>query len=98
MPHKRLKTAKIRSSSFARFLPMNLPMGSFGKGAESLVEVLNLCEQTLAALDLRAEPAEPQPSSDKLRLPAQRRHAKFAQRFKLILGGLHSRRQAIGDR
>ena len=98
MPHKRLKAAKIRSSSFARFLPMNLPMGSFGKGAESLVEVLNLCDQALAALDLRAEAVEPQPRSDKLRLLAERRRAKFSRRFKLILGGLHSRRQAIGDR
>ena len=89
MPHKRLKVAKIRSSSFARFLPMNLPMGSFGKGAESLVEVLNLCDQTLAALDLRAEAVEPQPRSDKLRLLAERRRAKFSRRFRLIFGGMH---------
>jgi len=73
-------------------------MGSFGKGAESLVEVLNLCPQTLAALDLRAEAVEPQPSSDKLRLPAQRYHAKFGHRFRLIMGGLHQRGQASGDR
>jgi hypothetical protein len=73
-------------------------MGNFGKGAESLVEVLNLCQQTLAALDLRAEAVEPQPSSDKLCFPAQRRHAKFRQRFQLILGGLYQRRHASGER
>jgi hypothetical protein len=73
-------------------------MGNFGKGAESLVEVLNLCQQTLAALDLRTAAVEPQPNSDKLRLAAQRRHAKFRRRFRLILGGLYQRRAASGER
>ena len=69
-------------------------MGSFGKGAESLVEVLNLCEQTLAALDVHAELVQPQPSMDKLRLAAHRHDARFGHRLRLIIGGLHQRRQA----
>jgi len=73
-------------------------MGSFGKGAESLVEVLNLCEQTLAALDRRTEAAESQPQPDKIRVEAHRRHAKFGHPFRLIMGGLHQRGQASGDR
>ena len=68
-------------------------MGSFGKGAESLAEVLALCEQTLAALDFRATLAAPQPSSDGLGLPAQRRRAKIGRRFRLIIGGMHQPRR-----
>jgi hypothetical protein len=68
-------------------------MSSLGKGAESLAEVLALCEQTLAALDLRATLAAPQPSPDGLYLPVQRRHAKFGRRFRLIIGGMHQDRQ-----
>ena len=63
-------------------------MGSFGKGAESLAEVLALCEQTLAALDLRATLAR-QSHSDALSLPAQRRGTKSDRRFRLIIGGMH---------
>ena len=68
-------------------------MGSFGKGAESLAEVLALCEQTLAALDLRATLAAPQPSPDRPALPARRRRAKFGRRFRLIIGGMHQPRR-----
>ena len=69
-------------------------MVSFGKGAESLAEVLALCEQTLAALKLRDERAEIEPRSDKLRLlSGYRNPAKFGQRFKLIIGGMDQSRR-----
>ena len=68
-------------------------MGSFGKGAESLAEVLALCEQTLAALDLCATLTAPQPRSDGLGLPAQHRRGKVGRRFSLIIGGMHQPRQ-----
>ena len=68
-------------------------MVSFGKGAESLAEVLALCEQTLAALDLRASLAAPQPGSDRIGLAAQRRRAKFGRRFRLIIGGMNPPRR-----
>jgi len=71
-------------------------MSSFGKGAESLVEVLKLCEQTLAALDQRTETAESQPQPNTIRVQAHRRHGKFGHRFRLILGGLHQHRHAGG--
>ena len=73
-------------------------MGSFGKGAESLAEVLALCEQTLAALDLRAALATPQPHSDGLGLPAQRRRGKYGRRFRLIIGGMHQPRRTDATR
>jgi hypothetical protein len=68
-------------------------MVSFGKGAESLAEVLALCEQTLAALDLRASLAAPQPGADGIGLPAQRRRAKLGRRFRLIIGGMNPPRR-----
>ena len=64
-------------------------MGSFGKGAESLAEVLALCEQTLAALDWRATLAAGQSHSDGLGIPARRRRTKSDRRFRLIIGGMH---------
>jgi hypothetical protein len=73
-------------------------MGSFGKGAESLAEVLALCEQTLAALDLCATLTAPQPRSDGLGVLAQRRRAKYGRRFRLIIGGMHQPRRTDATR
>ena len=38
------------SVALARFLPLQSTMGKFGNSAETLVEILTLCEQTLTAL------------------------------------------------
>jgi len=73
-------------------------MGNFGKGAESLAEVLALCEQTLAALDWRATLAARQSQSNGLAIPARRPRAKSGRRFQLIIGGMHQPRRTVPTR
>jgi len=63
-------------------------MGNFGNSAEALVEILNLCEQTLSALKtdyeerLRAKPF------DQNRRQEQRRSTNLVRHLWLIRGGL----------
>ena len=73
-------------------------MVSYGKGGELLVEMLDLCEQTLAALKLRDERGQIEPRSEKLRLPGYRHRAKVGQRFKLIIGGMDRSRRTLPTR
>jgi hypothetical protein len=73
-------------------------MVSYGKGGELLVEMLDLCEQTLAALKLPDERAQNEPRSEKLHLPGYRHPAKVGQRFKLIIGGMDRSRRTLPTR
>ena len=63
-------------------------MNTHGNGAESLIEILSLCEQTLAAFDTPNGTHDPLPFPVKARVPALRRNGQFARRFALIRGGL----------
>jgi hypothetical protein len=63
-------------------------MSTLGKSAESLIEILNLCEQTLAAFDAPNGTNDPLPFPVKARVPALQRHGQFGRRFALIKGGL----------
>ncbi len=63
-------------------------MTTLGKSAESLIEILNLCEQTLAALDAPNGTNDPIPFPVKARVPAPQRHGQLGRRFALIRGGL----------
>jgi len=63
-------------------------MSTLGKSAESLIDILNLCEQTLAAFDAPNGTNDPFPLPVKSRLPAPQRHGPFGRRFALIKGGL----------
>jgi len=63
-------------------------MRTIGKSAESLIEILNLCEQTLAAFDAPNGTNDPLPFPVKARVPALQRHGQFGRRFALIKGGL----------
>lgn len=63
-------------------------MSTLGKSAESLVEILNLCEQTLAAFDAPNGTNDPFPLPAKARVSAPQRHGQFGRRFALIRGGL----------
>jgi hypothetical protein len=63
-------------------------MSTLGKSAESLIDILNLCEQTLAAFDAPNGTNDPFPLPVKSRLPAPQRHGPFGRRFVLIKGGL----------
>jgi hypothetical protein len=63
-------------------------MSTIGKSAESLIEILNLCEQTLAAFDAPNGTNDPVPFPIKVRVPALQPHGQFDRRFALIRGGL----------
>lgn len=63
-------------------------MNTYGNGAESLIEILDLCEQTLAAFDAPNGTNDPLPFPVKARVPALRRHGQPGRRFALIRGGL----------
>lgn len=63
-------------------------MNSYGNGVESLIEILNLCEQTLAAFDTSNGTHDPRPFPVKTRVPALQRQGRFGRRFELIRGGL----------
>ena len=61
-------------------------MGNSGKGAESLIEILSLCAQTLAAFDPANGTNDPLPLPVKTH--ARRSNAKYVRRFALIKSGL----------
>ena len=63
-------------------------MSTLGKSTESLIEILNLCEQTLAAFDAPNGTHDPLPFPGKASVPANRGHGQFRRRFALIRGGL----------
>jgi len=63
-------------------------MNTTGKSTDSLVDILNLCEQTLAAFDAPNGTNDPMPFPVKARVPESRRMRRFGQRFAVITGGL----------
>ena len=63
-------------------------MNTDTNGAESLIEILNLCEQTLAAFDTPNGTHDPMPFPVKARVSALQRHGQLDRRFTLIKGGL----------
>ena len=63
-------------------------MNTDTNGAESLIEILNLCEQTLAAFDTPNGTNDPLPIPVMARVPALRCQGQLGPRFALIKGGL----------
>jgi len=74
--------------TFARFLPVSKGMGKAGTSAEALIEILNLCEQTLTALNADYADSARSHKLDQDRLHERRRRSKFVRRLFLIRGGL----------
>ena len=69
-------------------MPLSGDMSTLVKSAESLIEILDLCEQTLAAFDAPNGTNDPLPFPVKARVPALQRHGQLGRRFALIKGGL----------
>lgn len=63
-------------------------MGKSGTSAEALIEILNLCEQTLTALNTDYADVARSHKSDQDRRYERRRRSKFVRRLFLIRGGL----------
>jgi len=63
-------------------------MGKTGTSAEALIEILNLCEQTLTALNADYTDGGRGDNSDQDRRYERRRRSKFVRRLFLIKGGL----------
>jgi hypothetical protein len=74
--------------SLAQFLPIFVRMGPSITCAEALVEILNLCEQTLTALRRRPVQLGLNPSADKYRRIRRHRDANIGHRLVLLHGGL----------
>lgn len=73
---------------FARFLPICPSMGRASTSADALIEILDLCEQTLTAV-CQFDEASPQHwPSDKSSQSRQQMRANVARRLVLIQGGL----------
>jgi hypothetical protein len=62
--------------------------------ADVLIEILNLCEQTLTALSPHGEGTESAPSMDNFSKSRRGKSAISARPFALIQGGLSSRSRA----
>jgi hypothetical protein len=82
------QSQQSRQFGLAHFLPIERFMGSFGKSAEPLIEILRLCEQTLAALEPQTDDVVPTPRADKTRASGQRGRTIVAGHLILIEGGL----------
>jgi len=63
-------------------------MGQSITCAEALIEILNLCEQTLTALGRHEEGLISTPPADKYRHPGRYKSANVVRRFVFIQGGL----------
>jgi hypothetical protein len=63
-------------------------MGKAGTSAEALIEILNLCEQTLTALKADYDHALVSDQSDQNCRHERRRSTKYVPRLSLIRGGL----------
>ena len=63
-------------------------MGKSGTSAEALLEILNLCEQTLTALNAEYPDGARSHKLVQDRLHERRRGSKFVRRLFLIRGGL----------
>ena len=64
-------------------------MNTNDNSAESLIEILSLCEKTLAAIEASNGTNDPHPIPVKARVPASRRRGLMGRRFALIRGGLN---------
>jgi hypothetical protein len=73
-------------------------MGKFGNSAEALVEILNLCEQTLTALKADYDEALRAQQSDQNRRQERLRSAKLVRQLFLIKGGLYGTDQQVSVR
>jgi hypothetical protein len=62
--------------------------------AESLIEILSLCEQTLAAFDPPNGTHDVLPIPAKARLPESRRHKSTSRSFTLIRGRLSEHKES----
>jgi hypothetical protein len=69
-------------------------MGKFGNSAEALIEILNLCEQTLTALKADYDEAQAEHNRRQERL----RSAKLVRQLFLIKGGLYGTDQQVSVR
>jgi len=62
-------------------------MASPSTGADALIEILNLCEQTLIALELTQNGNRDVLRMDNPNRPSQRPRTNFARPFVLVRGG-----------
>jgi hypothetical protein len=63
-------------------------MGRVSTGADALIEILELCEQTLTAICLPEDVSVRHQAADKPSQSRQHMRANVARRFILIQGGL----------
>jgi hypothetical protein len=89
---------KMPKSSVARLLPIWLDMSRTGTSGDALIEILDLCEQALAAFDAQEESQIPESRSDQLLLPAPQHPKKDRRGFTLIKGGQYDRSQEAESR
>lgn len=89
---------KMPKSSVARLLPIWLDMSRTGTSGDALIEILDLCEQALAAFDAEDESQNPESRSDQLLLPAPQHSNKDRRGFVLIKGGQYARPQEAESR
>jgi hypothetical protein len=73
-------------------------MGSAGTSADALIEILDLCEQTLTVLCPHDDVPSPSRASDKTSQSRQPMRANVARRLVLIQGGLPSDLQHPNNR
>ncbi len=76
--------------ALARFLPIPFNMGPSITCAEALVEILNLCEQTLTALGRHEEGSLSATPADKYCRTRHHKNTNIVRQFVLIQGGLAS--------
>ena len=75
-------------SDLARFLPICPSMGRMNTSADALIEILDLCEQTLTAVCQRDEASAQLWPSDKSSQSRQQMCGNVTRRLVLIQGGL----------
>ena len=85
-----LGTYAASSFALARFLPIPFNMGPSITCAEALVEILNLCEQTLTALGRHEEGSLSATPADKYCRTRHHKNTNIVRQFVLIQGGLAS--------
>jgi hypothetical protein len=84
----RPKIPQSAVEGLARILPLCRYVNTDANSAASLIEILSLCEKTLAAFDLSNGTHDPLPVPVKVNVLPQRRQVRSAHRFELIRGGL----------
>jgi hypothetical protein len=77
---------------------MQFAMGKFGNSAEPLIEILNLCEQTLTALHAEYDGVLRAQESGQNRPEDRPRSTKPVRRLFVIRGGLSRSNQQISGR